>query len=123
MNNKNQSGIGISVRQSVSVLLIFAALAITNAALAADFKNTPSPDGIDAALTNSHVSKSTSEGSQLESKPINPDGNTTLFAMQGALFCYTPFGTFRMLNWVPVGASCYAQFSYYPFAAWGVAGN
>jgi hypothetical protein len=123
MNNKNQSGIGTTLRRSVSVLLILAALALTNAAQAADFKNTPSPDGIDATLANSHVLESATEGSQFESKPIDPDGNTTVFAMQGALFCYTPFGTFRMLNWVPVGASCYAQFSYYPFAAWGVAGN
>lgn len=69
-----------SVRRSVSILLIFAALAVANVANAADLRNTPASDRTNVGLNN--------------------------LPHQWVMFCYTPYGAYVMAYPLPVGSSC-----------------
>src|ERR1700689_4294810 len=96
MKNSNQSGIGSSIRRSVSILLIFAALAITNVSGAADIKNSPANNGANSSLTplSDRVSiPGTSQGGSVDG---GPEGAPRLTAEYRARFCVTIFGTFPL---------------------------
>jgi hypothetical protein len=123
MKNSTQSGIGTSVRRSVSILMIFAALALANVAKAADSKNTLSNSGTSMGSTNSTISEPASNGSQPDAGASRVEGNRHNFTAQTALYCFTDYGTFYMRDWVPVGSLCQVQLPYYPFyVVYGIAG-
>jgi len=121
MKNSNQSGIGSSIRRSVSILLMFAVLAVTNGAKAADHKNKKAEDGTNVSLAHQSDRNSTFDASQPRSGDASLDGNPTLIAEPWALYCVTNFGTFPLVNLVPSGSVCYAEFNYWPYSALGIA--
>src|ERR1700737_1192499 len=103
MKNSNQSGIGLSVRRSISIFLIFtmfATLAVTNVAKAADFKNRP----------------------QTLSGAGNLDGNPRLVAQLSGLYCYAYQGRSPMFDASPVGFPCHFTIPYPPYIAYGTVG-
>ena len=100
MKNSNQSGIGSSVKRSISIFLIFmmfATLAVTNVAKAADFKNRP----------------------QTLSGAGNLDGNPRLVAQLWGLYCYTDYGRYPMLDSTPLGFPCHVRIRFWPYVADG----
>lgn len=120
MKNSKQTGIGTSIRWSVSILTMFATLALTNAAKAADFKGTPSNAGANVTVTNSTIPVPASEVSQGDTGAPRLEASLHLFAEQTGLFCYTNLGVFRMLTWSFPGSSCFVQLGY--TTVWGVVG-
>jgi hypothetical protein len=123
MKNSTQSGIGMSVRRSVSILMIFAALALVNVAKAAAIKNTLSNNGTSIGGTNSTISEPASNGSQPDVEAPRLEANLHLFAEQARLYCYTDFGVTPMVTWALPGDSCYTQLRFYPFSiVWGIVG-
>jgi hypothetical protein len=121
MKSLNQSGIGFSIRRSVSILLMFATLAVTNGAKAADFMSNPTDEGTNISFSHPSDRNSTFDASQPRSGDASLDGNPTLIAEPWALYCVTDFGTFPLVNLVPSGSLCYAEFNYFPYAAYGIA--
>jgi len=121
MKNSNRSGIWSSIRRSVSILLMFASLAVTNAAKAADLKNSPADGGTNINLTELSHRGRTFDVSQPLSGAASLNGNSRLVAMQVALYCYTNFGTFPMVVAVPPGSLCRVPLAFYPYVAFGTA--
>jgi hypothetical protein len=121
MKNSNQSLIGSSIRRSVSILLMFATLAVTNVAMAADFKNRPSDNGTSIGVTKLSNWSSAFDNSQPRSRAASLDGNPRLIAEQWALYCYTDFGAFPMVDAVPPGSPCTVPLRFFPFIAYGTA--
>jgi hypothetical protein len=123
MKNSTESGIAKSFRRSVSILMVFAALGMTQVAKAADLKSAqanettnltfPLADHSDAAPL---ASKPDAEAPRLEMK-------LNLFSEQRPLYCYTDFGVTRMMTFAVPGDSCFARLNYYPYSiVWGVVG-
>jgi hypothetical protein len=102
-----------SFRQSVSILLVFAAFAVSNAK-AAGSKNLPSN-----AATNVHLSQAPYQGgASFETWETDPDVGT-----QGpAPWCYTNAGRFPMQVSLPAGVSCYVNVPYWPYTLYGTTG-
>ena len=94
MKCSNRTGVGSSIRRSVSILLIFATLALTNVSKAADFKNGPAEQGTMIALTNLS----------------DRGGAHNLSQVLWGTVCYTPFGSAPMLYPMPVGSSCHVGY-------------
>jgi hypothetical protein len=121
MKNSNENGIGKSIRRSVSIFLIFAALAITNVAKAADLNGTLSNNATTTTFPNPNPSDATSNASQLNAGATRTEGNHLSFTEEPALYCYTDYGTFLIGVWVPEGAACSISLPFYPFIAYGIA--
>lgn len=86
-----QTGITSSVRRSVSILLIFAALATAGAAKAADFS--------DPAAIN-----------QTSTGVTHPNGFLNFIQVLYGTVCYTPMGAAPMLYPFPVGSACHVGY-------------
>lgn len=91
MKNSNRTGLGSSIRRSASILLILAALAVTNVSMAADFRN-----GATDNQTNVELSRR--------------DGALNLAQIIWGTVCYTPFGSAPMFYPAPVGSICHVGF-------------
>lgn len=118
MKNSNRSGIGSYIRRSVSILLIFATLAITNVAKAGGLKNSPANEG--ASVSSTHLSDrgSTFSASRLDSADASPEDTPRLIAWYWAYSCVTVVGTFPLDAPVVSGSLCYVP-SYNVFGrAW-----
>lgn len=106
MKSAERSDVGSSIRRVTSIFLIltmFATLAATSMAKAADLKTTTSV-------------------SQPHSGEAAVDASPRLVAEQAAWFCDTPYGRFPLVVAAPVGYPCVAEFNFPPYVATGIAG-
>jgi hypothetical protein len=109
-----QIGIKSSVRRSVSILLIFAAFAVSNSAKAADFNNNVLPgEGTNIFLA---------DASYPDPDTQDRDTEVPLLAQQGAPWCYTDAGAFPMRVALPAGVPCHVNVPYYPYVFYGITG-
>ena len=117
-----QAGIKSSVRRSVSILLVFAAFAVSNNAKAADSKNLPFDGRTNVQLLNASDRDSTalavSERGP-EAGRLDPDPS---FQQMPAPWCYTNYGRFPMLVALPPGYVCSVNLPYWPFVVTGITG-
>jgi hypothetical protein len=120
MNNSPESGIGKSIRRSVSILLIFAALAVTHVAKAADLNSTQSNETPNLTFPIPDHSAAASNASQPNAESSRLQTSLHLSAEQRGLFCYTDFGVYPMRTWARPGDSCYIQVGF--TTVWGVVG-
>jgi hypothetical protein len=121
MKNSNRSGIGSSIRRSVSILLMFATLAVTIGAKASDLKNKQADNGTNVSLAHQSDRNSTFDASQSPSGDASQDSTPRLIATNVAFFCVTNYGTFPLNFPLLWGSPCYAQFNYWPYNAYGIA--
>jgi hypothetical protein len=121
MKTLMQSGIAVTIRRSVSILMIFATFALTNVAKATDFKSEPTHDGQNITLTNSTNLVPASNGPQTDAAPTHLEANHLNLSEPIALFCVTNYGTFFIEDWQPAGTVCSVGLAYFPFVAYGVA--
>jgi hypothetical protein len=121
-NAFGQSGIKSSVRRSISIILVFAALAGGSLAKAADVKNLPSDGGPNVQLVN---------GSDQNGAPFkvldghlktNRTHGDLLLAQLPALFCYTDFGRYPMAVALPPGVPCHVNVLFPPYVLAGITG-
>lgn len=123
MNNSTESGIAKSFRRSASILMMFAALAMTNVAKAADSKSMLSNETTNLTFPIPDHSDATSQSSQPDADAPRLEANLNLFSEQRPLFCYTDFGVTRMGTFALPGDSCFARLNFYPYSiVWGVVG-
>jgi hypothetical protein len=121
MKNSNENGIGKSIRRSVSIFLIFAALAITNVAKAADLNGALSNNATTTTFPNPNPSDATSNASQLSAGAARTEGNHLSFTEPPAFYCVTDYGSFIMTGWALPGDSCYIQLNFFPYTTvWGI---
>ena len=120
MKNSNENGIGKSIRRSVSIFLIFAALAITNVAKAADLNGALSNNATTTTFPNPTPSDATSNASQLSAGAARTEGNHLSLTEPPAFYCVTDIGTFIVYGFGLPGDSCYVQLRYFPYTTvWG----
>jgi hypothetical protein len=108
-----QIGIKSAVRRSVSILLIFAAFAVSNSAKAADFNNNVRPGEGNVFLA---------DASYPDAGIQDRDTEPPLLAQQGAPWCYTDAGAFPMRVALPAGVPCHVNVPYYPYVFYGITG-
>jgi hypothetical protein len=113
-----KTGTKLSFWRSVSILLVFAAFAASNAKAAAP-ENQSS-----GAVTDVRLSQTLSpDDTSFDAWGTLPDvGVPTLFVQQGAPWCYTNVGRFPMQVSLPAGVSCYVTVPYWPYTLYGTTG-
>ena len=118
MKNTNRSGIGSSIRRSVSIVLMFALLAVTGVAKAAEVNHSAANNATSASVNPLSDRSSTSGALRLDSAEASPDETPSLVAWYWASNCVTVFGTFPLDGPLVSGSVCYVP-SYNVFGrAW-----
>jgi hypothetical protein len=123
MKNSTESGIAKSFRRSVSILMVFAAMGITQVAKAADLKSAQANETTNLTFPVADHSDAASLASQPNAEAPRQQMKLNLFSEQRPLYCYTDFGVTRMMTFAVPGDSCFARLNYYPYSiVWGVVG-
>jgi hypothetical protein len=123
MKNSTESGIAKSFRRSVSILVVFAALAMTHVAKAADLKSAQANETTNLTFPVADHSDAAPLASQPDAEAPQQQMKLNLFSEPRQLYCYTDFGVTPMLTFAVPGDSCFAQLNYFPYSiVWGVVG-
>jgi hypothetical protein len=123
MKNSTESGIAKSLRRSVSILMVFAALTMTQVAKASDLKSTQANEKTNLTFPVADHSDVAPLASQPDAQAPRQEMKVNLFSEQRPLYCYTDFGVTPMLTFAVPGDSCFARLNYFPYSiVWGVVG-